>query len=116
MTLRFQADAAFNGTILRGVLRREPELDIQTAEIAGLRGLSDPEVLAIAARDGRVLLTHDQRTMPRHFGEFIATETSPGVLIVPQRLSISVAVADIVLIGSSMDAAQWTNTIRYLPL
>ncbi len=116
MTLRFQADADFNGAILRGVLRREPELDIQTAEIAGLRRLSDPEVLAVAARDGRVLLTHDQRTMPRHFGEFIATETSPGVLIVPQRLSIAVAVADIVLIGSSMDAAEWTNTIRYLPL
>jgi hypothetical protein len=54
--------------------------------------------------------------MPRHFGEFIATEMSPGVLIVPQRLSISVAMADIVLIGSTMDAAEWTNTIRFLPL
>ena len=116
MTLRFRADADFNEAILRGVWRRESELDIQTAEIAGLRGLSDPEVLAVAARDGRVLLTHDQRTMPRHFGEFITTETSPGVLIVPQRLSIAVAVADIVLIGSSMDAEEWVNTIRYLPL
>jgi len=106
MSLRFQADADFNGTILRAVLRREPGLDVQTAEAAGLRGLSDPEVLAVAARDGRVLLTHDQRTMPRHFGECIATEMSPGVLIVPQRLSISVAVADIVLIGSTMDAAE----------
>ena len=116
MSLRFQADADFNRTILRGVWRREPELDIQTAETAGLRGLSDPEVLAIAARDGRVLLTHDQRTMPRHFGQFITTEASPGVLIVPQRLTIAVAVADIVLIGSSMDAAEWVNTIRFLPL
>jgi hypothetical protein len=116
MSLRFQADADFNGTILRAVLRREPGLEVQTAEAAGLRGLSDLEVLAITARDRRVLLTHDQRTMPRHFGEFIATEMSPGVLIVPQRLSISVAMADIVLIGSTMDAAEWTNTIRFLPL
>lgn len=78
--------------------------------------MSDPEVLAVAARDGRVLPTHDQRTMPRYFGEFIATETSSGVLIVPQRLAIAVAVADIILIGSSMDAEEWVNTIRFLPL
>ncbi len=42
MTLRFQADADFNEIILRATLRREPALDFQTAEDAGLRGLSDP--------------------------------------------------------------------------
>jgi len=116
MTLRFQADADFNEIILRATLRRKPALDFQTAEDAGLRGLNDPEVLAIAARDGRLLITHDQKTMPRHFGEFVSTETSPGVLIVPQRLSISVAVDDLVLIWSTMDSDEWQNTIRFLPL
>lgn len=116
MILRFQADADFNEIIIRAVWRREPALDFQTAEDAGLRGLSDPEVLAVAARGGRVLISHDRKTMPRHFGEFIATETSPGVLIVPQRLSISVAVDDLVLIWSTMDADEWQNTIRFLPL
>lgn len=116
MTLRFQADADFNGTILRATLRHEPGLDFQSADAAGLRGLSDPEVLAVAAGEGRVLISHDQKTMPHHFGEFIATTTSPGVLIVPQRLLVSTVVADLVLIWSSMDAEEWTNTIRFLPL
>jgi hypothetical protein len=77
MTLRFQADADLNQIILHAVIRREPMLDFQTAETAGLVGLRDPEVLALAAREGRVLVTHDRKTMPRHFAAFITTETSP---------------------------------------
>jgi hypothetical protein len=116
MTLRFQADADLNQIILHAVIRREPTLDFRTAEAAGLVGLRDPEVLALAAREGRVLVTHDQKTMPRHFAAFITTETSPGVLIVPQRLPVAAAVEDLLLIWSSMDADEWRNTIRFLPL
>jgi hypothetical protein len=116
MRLRFQADADLNQIILHAVIRREPELDFQTAEAAGLAGLRDPAVLALAARDGRVLVTHDQKTMPRHFAAFITTETSPGVLIIPQRLSVAIAADDLLLIWSSMDADEWRNTIRFLPL
>jgi len=86
MILRFQADADLNQIILHAVVRRAPALDFQTAAAAGLAGLRDPEVLALAAHDGRVLVTHDQTTMPRHVAAFIATATSPGVLIIPRRL------------------------------
>jgi predicted nuclease of predicted toxin-antitoxin system len=116
MRLRFQADADLNQIILLAAIRREPALDFQTAEAAGLAGLRDPAVLALAARDGRVLVTHDQKTMPRHFAAFITTETSPGVLIIPQRLSVAIAAEDLLLIWSSMDAEEWRNTIRFLPL
>jgi hypothetical protein len=98
MILRFQADADLNQIILHAVVRRAPALDFQIAAAAGLAGLRDPEVLALAARDGRVLVTHDQKTMPRHFAAFIATATSPGVLIIPQRLPIATAVEDLLLI------------------
>jgi hypothetical protein len=116
MRLRFQADADLNQVILHAVMRREPALDFPTAEAAGLAGLCDPAVLALAARDGRVLVTHDQKTMPRHFAAFISTETSPGVLIIPQRLSVAIAAEDLILIWSSMDAEEWRNTIRFLSL
>jgi hypothetical protein len=114
MRVRFQADADFNLLILRAVVRREPAIDFQTA--AGLAGLTDGEVLAIASREGRVLVTHDHRSMPRHFGEFITTETSPGVLVVPQHLAISAVVDDLLLVWGATDAAEWTNRICYLPL
>jgi hypothetical protein len=98
MKVRFQADADFNHAIIKGALRREPAIGFQTAEAANLVGLEDEEVLAIAAKAGRVLLTHDRKTMPRHFAEFITGETSSGVIIVPQKLAISLAVEDVVLI------------------
>jgi hypothetical protein len=116
MTLRFQAAADLNQIILHAVVRREPALDFQTAAAAGLGGLRDPEVLALAARAGRVLVTHDQKTMPRHFAAFIATEMSPGMLIIPQRLPVAMAVEDVLLIWSTMNAEEWRNTIRFLPL
>ena len=64
MRIRFQADADLNQAILQGTIRREPTIDFQTANEAGLSGLNDPEVLAIASNDGRTLVTHDHRTMP----------------------------------------------------
>lgn len=114
--LRFQADADLNQIILNAVVRREPAIDFQTAQAAGLTGLDDPEVLALAAREGRVLASHDQKTMPRHFADFIAMEISPGVLIIPQRLPVAAVIGDLLLIWSTMNAEEWRNSIRFLPL
>lgn len=55
MLPRFQADENLNAKIIAGLIRRESSLDFQTAKAAGILGLSDPEVLAIAAREGRIL-------------------------------------------------------------
>ncbi len=50
-----------------GVVRQEPKVDFQNAFNAGLEGVKDSEVLAIAARQGRVLVSHDRKTMPSEF-------------------------------------------------
>ncbi len=78
MRIRFQADADLNHTILLATVRREPAIDFQSAFAAGLAHRRDREVLGIAAREGPLLVTHDQKTMPQHFAEFVALETSPG--------------------------------------
>jgi len=96
--LRFQADADLNQIIVRAVCRREPSVDFQTAQAAGLSGVADPEVLARAAEEGRVLVTHDFQTMPNHFAEFIVTQQSAGLLLIPQYLPITSAVEDLLLI------------------
>jgi hypothetical protein len=59
--IRFQADADFNEDIVAGALRRLPEIDFQTANEAKLARLSDFEVLAKAAAEGRILITHDRK-------------------------------------------------------
>lgn len=57
--LRFAADENFNNDIVRGLRRRMPDLDIVRVQEAGLSGAIDTDVLEWAAREGRVLLTHD---------------------------------------------------------
>jgi hypothetical protein len=116
MNVRFQADADFNHIIVSGVLRRFPEIDFRTATQAGLAGLKDPEVLALSARDGRILVTHDQKTMPRYFREFVSQTPSPGLIVVPQTLALGRAVDDLALIWGASQAEEWTNRLVFFPL
>jgi len=116
MKVRFQADADFNQIIVRATLRREPTIDFQTAQTAKLSGLKDEDVLAIAAKGGRLLVTHDRKTIPHHFAGFIASQTSPGVLIVPQKLPVANVVEDLILIWAASEAEEWINRIHSLPL
>jgi hypothetical protein len=116
MTIRFQADADFNQIIVNAIIRLKSELDIRTATSANLAGLKDLEVLALAATEGRVLLTHDHSTMPKHFAKFIQKVASPGVIVVPQSLQIRDVVDDLILIWTATQSDEWLNRIGYLPI
>lgn len=115
MKVRFQADADLNEDIVKGVLRREPGVDFRTASSAALRSLSDSEVLTLAATDGRVLVSHDRRTMPGAFAEFVLRTTSPGLLIVSQRADLLNAIEDLLLVWVASDAAEWMNQLGTIP-
>jgi predicted nuclease of predicted toxin-antitoxin system len=64
--MRLAADENFNNDIVRGLLRRKPDLDIIRIQEAGLSGATDPVVLEWAAAENRLLLTHDVTTITRH--------------------------------------------------
>jgi Domain of unknown function (DUF5615) len=113
--VRFQADADLRQAIVAGVIRRKPNLDFQSANEAGLEGIKDSEVLAIAARNGRVLVTHDRKTMPTEFGHFIISQTSSGVLVLSQNLPISEAIDAIILVWEASIAEEWMNQIMTFP-
>lgn len=116
MKVRFLADADLNKAIVSGVLRREPSLDFLTAHAAGLRGMNDPEVLALAAEWQRVLVSHDAGTMPAHFRAFRdAGNQSGGVFLVPQGLDVGSAIEELVLIWLVSEASEWTNRLEWLP-
>jgi hypothetical protein len=113
--IRLQADADFKQAIVIGVLRRQPKLDFRSANEAELEGVKDSDVLAIAARDGRVLVTHDRKTMPTEFGQFITSQTSSGVLILSQNLPIGEAIDAIILVWEASTAEEWINQIMTFP-
>jgi len=116
MRVRFQADADFNQNIVRAVRRRVPAVDFQTAHEAGLHGLDDEAVLEKAAREGRILVSHDRRTMPIHFADFTAARTSAGVILISQNLPIIQAVEDLILIWEASEAEEWVNRLDSIPL
>lgn len=114
MKARFLADSNLNQKIVSGVLRQVPEIDFKTAHEAYLHGLRDDQVLALAAQEGRILVTQDQRTMPVHFGEFIMNKSSPGVLIIPQKRAVKRAVDGLILLWMASEAEEYVNSIRNL--
>ena len=114
-TVRFQADADLNQAIVTGTIRRQANLNFQSAYAAGLEGKKDPEVLAIAGQDGRVLVTHDRKTMPDEFGKLILSKNSSGVLILSQKLSVSDAIEALILVWEASTAEEWINQIMSIP-
>ena len=78
--LRLAADENFNNDIVRGLLRRKPDLEIVRVQDVGLSGADDPDVLEWTAKEDRILLTHDVRTITRHaYSRVEANQTMPGV-------------------------------------
>ena len=116
MKIRFQADADLNEEIVLGVIRHEPGIAFQTATEARLRGLPDSEVLARAAQENRVLISHDRRTMPVHFATFIQNHVSPGVFLIAQNASVRTAIYELSWVWVCSESEEWTNRIVDLPL
>ena len=115
--LRFVADETFNNDIVRGLLRRAPELDIVRVQDVELSGADDPTVLDWAARTGRILLTHDVKTITHYAYERVrAGLPMPGVFEVSRAVPISVAIEDLVLLAECSLDDEWHGQVRYLPL
>lgn len=115
--VRFLADASLHHAIVAGCLRREPAIEFLSADAAGLEGVSDPDVLALAARLGRLLVTHDHRTMPLHFAEFVAGgHSSPGVFLVKQHTPLGAVIEDLVLVWTASTPEDWINRLVEIPL
>jgi hypothetical protein len=115
--LRFLADENFNNDIVRGILRRNPDFDIVRVQDIGLRGADDPTVLAWAAEDGRILLTHDVNTITKFAYERIAAELAmPGVIELPRNVPLGKAIDDLIYVAEASMDQEWENKVGYLPL
>lgn len=88
-----------------------------TALDAGLSEVEDQELILWAAANRRVLLTHDRKTMPKHFAALLEQNNNlAGVLVVPRRLPIAQAIEELEIIISCSTTEEWENIIKILPL
>ncbi len=115
--LQLLIDQDIDQDILRGLMRRVPELDAVTAYDIGKSEAPDPELLAWAAEAGRVLVTHDRRTMPAHAARRLAEgDDIAGVIVVSRRIPISTAIDELEIAVLCSEPEEWKNLVRHIPL
>ena len=115
--LSLAADENFNNDILRGLLRRKPDLDVVRVQDADLSGADDRTVLEWAARENRVLITHDVSTITFHANERVRQgKRMPGVFEVGRSVPVKTAIEDLLFLAECSHEGEWEGQIRYLPL
>lgn len=115
--VRLAFDENFNNDILRGLLRRNPALDVVRVQDAGLRSADDPAVLAWAAVEGRVLASHDVTTLTAYaYARVKAGQPMPGLIEAGPDVPIATAIEDLLLIAECSEPGEWEGQILYLPL
>lgn len=117
MSVCFLTDENFDGDILAGLRRQVERLDIVRVQDVGLRTADDPTILARAADESRVLVTHDLRTIPDVAYERVAAgQAMPGAFIVRKALPMAAAIAELAAVAGASEADEWHNQVVYLPL
>ncbi len=115
--LHFLADENFDNNILRGLLMRNSELNIVRVQDVGLFSADDPIILDWAAQQGRILLTHDVATVTHYAYERVRKgQSMPGVFEVGRKVSVGVAIEEILLLAELSLDEEWEGQVRYLPL
>lgn len=114
---RFLADHNFNADIIRGLLTRHPNLDIVTARGVGLERATDPALLAWAAENDRIIVSHDASTLPVFANDRIRVrKPMPGVIIMREHLPVKQAIFELSLLVSCGESTELIDHVEYLPL
>lgn len=115
--LSLLSDENFNGDIIRGLFLRQASLDLLRVQDVGLREVDDPAILAWAAENGRILLTHDRATMPDFaYGRLVRGEPMAGLFVINDRMPIRQAIDELLLLIELSEQAEWSGVVLYLPL
>ena len=114
--VRLLADENFHGDAIDGLLARRPELDLVRVQDVGLATADDPTVLAWAATNNRILLTHDAATIPTYVYDRIrAGEPMPGVLIA-NGMTVGDVIDEVLVIDEASEQAEYADQVKCLPL
>lgn len=115
--IRFVLDENFNHKILRGLRARQTDIDVIRIQDTELMGADDSSVLAWAAHEGRILLTHDLDTMTKYANERIAAGLPmAGVIFVRDTLPVAKVIEDLMAILGASEPGDWENRTDFLPL
>lgn len=115
--LRLASDADVKGAIIRGLRRRLPEIDLVRIQDTLPQGTPDPDVLAWATAENRILINNDRNTMIRFVNQRVAAGGAlAGIIATTGGQSVGSAINDILLIAECMSEERMSaRVIVYLP-
>jgi hypothetical protein len=114
--VRLLTDENFNGSILRGLIRRLPELDVLRIQDVGLMNADDPTILEWAANEQRILLTHDIATITFYAYERVKNGLPmPGVVEVIATAPIGRIIDDLYLFVCCSQPDEYEGQIIFIP-
>ena len=115
--LRLLSDENLDNHIVRGLVRRLPTIDLIRVQDVGLAQTDDPTILDWAAHQGRILLTHDRRTVPGFALDRVQEGMPmPGVFVVGARMSVAQAIDEMLLVVQCSSEKDWVGLVTYFPL
>ncbi len=115
--IRFLLDENFNGKIARGLRARNQDVDMIRVQDTEIYTADDPAFLEWAAREGRILVTHDLDTMTRYgYARIAQGPPMAGVICVRDTLPIAQVIDDLLAIWGASEASEWENRVDFLPL
>lgn len=115
--LPLAVDADVNHAIVRGLRRQAPGIDLVLSRNVLPEGTPDPDVLAWAAAENRLLITNDRGTMISFAKRRVALgEPMPGLIVATKRQAIGAAIEQILMIADCMMADEIRGQVVFLPL
>jgi hypothetical protein len=115
--LRLVSDEDVHDDIIRGLRRREPNLDIVRVLNVGLAQRPDPAILSWAAEHGRILVTGDLNTMIGFAWNRVQSgQPMPGVMALVENAAIGRVIDDILLVAQLFTPEEINDQVVYIPL
>ena len=115
--LKLLADEGFHAAVIGGLRRHLPAVDILVVTQSEFRSRPDDFLLELAAREDRVVLTHDADTMVGLAWDRVSRGISmPGVVVIRWSDVGSAAIDDLVYMVQAATAEDCDNQVKHLPL
>jgi len=121
MALAHHLDENVRGPLWRAVqphniAGRDPLDALRVGDMPDLPpGTDDAALLLWAEGAGRILVSLDRSTLPRHLAEHLqAGHKSPGIFMVGRRTSVQQVVSFLVAAAYASDSAEWQDRVEYL--
>lgn len=115
--MRFAADENFDGGILKQLHQRLSDLDVVRVQDTEMYQSSDPVLLDWAAKQERIILTHDVQTLVGDAYARVAKGLPmPGVILVSGKLDIGKALDDLELVIAAGKPEDFDDQVIFIPL